>query len=76
MRTVSVNVAGTEVVVAVREEWNIGAIATAARWQAGCGPVAFDHWEVRDAAGQLLSPAAPPGDLTALWVNPLPGIGG
>lgn len=72
---VYVNVAGVIVPVIPQSGWTIGAIATSARWQAGCGSVAFDNWEVRDFDGRLLDQSAPPGALDYLSVARLAGIG-
>jgi hypothetical protein len=72
---ISVNVTGVVVPVVPRPGWNIGAIATHARWQAGCGSIPFDNWEVRDRDGRLLDQSAPPGGLDYLSVVRLAGIG-
>lgn len=76
---VTVNVAGAEVTVELREDWStLAPVTTAARWLAGCGALPFDNFEVRDDSGRLLDPHAKLGDwLTGrtLYVNRLVGIG-
>jgi hypothetical protein len=75
----TVNVAGTEVIVKLREGWStLAPVVTAARWLAGCGALPFDNFEVRDEQGQLLDPFAGLGDWLhgrTLYVNRLAGIG-
>ena len=72
---IRVIVKGHAVNVEPRPDWTIGAIATAARWSAGCGPVPFDNWEIRTADGRLLDPYAQPGALRVLMVDLLAGVG-
>jgi hypothetical protein len=73
---IRVNVSGAEISVVPRDGWNIGAVATNARWLTGYGTIPADNWEIRDDNGVLLDPSAPLGPVTELWVNRLPGIGG
>ncbi len=76
---VPVIVCGRRVDVEIRQGWaDIGAITTAARWEAGCGSKPFDLFETRDEGGVLLAPQAPIGSWLhgkTLHVNLLPGIG-
>lgn len=78
-RKVTVNVAGTEVTVEVREGWStLAPVTTAARWLAGCGALPFGSFETRDDGGRLLAPDAGLGDWLdgrTLYVNRLAGIG-
>jgi DNA-binding Lrp family transcriptional regulator len=77
--SVPVIVYGKRVTVEVEQAWaTIGAITTAARWEAGIGSRPFDNFETRDEAGALLAPLAPIGSwLTGktLHVHLLAGIG-
>ena len=79
MMNVHVIACGQPVTVPIRETWEtIGAITTAARWQAGCGEKPFDLFETRDENGVLLQPQAKIGTWLrgkTLHVSLLPGIG-
>lgn len=72
---IRVIVTGRYVDVEPEPGMTIGAIATKARWIAGCGSVPFDNWEIRSEDGTLLDPSAQPGKLRVLVVNLLAGIG-
>lgn len=77
--SINVVACGELVTVDVREAWtDIGAVTTAARWQAGCGSKPFDAFETRDENGTLLAPQAKLGPWLhgrTLYVNLLPGVG-
>lgn len=78
-REVTVDVAGVEVTIKMREDWlTLAPVTTAARWLAGCGALPFDNFETRDDDGRLLAPYAGLGDWPdgrTLYVNRLAKIG-
>jgi hypothetical protein len=78
-RSIDVVACGQPVTVEVLAGWkDIGAVTTAARWQAGYGSTPSGLFETRDENGTLLEPQAPIGPwlrARTLHVSLRPGTG-